>query len=100
MYNSLDSSDPLSKYLKKYCLSLLSMSGTTGIPGTRKAEPPGYVSYSVKSRSKVGHPSTYKNTSGVYLFANKITGEQYIGSAYCLYTRFKSHMVNSTRPKG
>lgn len=34
----------------------------------------------------------------MYLFVNTVTGQQYFGSAICLYTRYKAHIVNSTRP--
>ncbi|KAG0122702.1 hypothetical protein HOY82DRAFT_495512, partial [Tuber indicum] len=36
--------------------------------------------------------------SGIYLIECIETGFQYIGSAVCLNTRFKSHLVNSIRP--
>jgi hypothetical protein len=66
--------------------------------GSDKILSSSFVSYSVKSRVKEGMPLNYKGRSGLYLFENTITGHQYIGSAICLYTRYKAHLVNSTRP--
>jgi hypothetical protein len=99
MYESLPDSDPVKSYLKNNCLHLLSMTGTTGIVAHKdKLASIEYMSYMVDSKDKKAHPSMYSGKSGCYMFECLDTGFQYIGSAICLYTRYKAHKVNSIRP--
>lgn len=95
MYDSLLDSNPLKFYIKNNCMHLLSMSETTGIIAHDKLITTDYDNYCINSNDKTGHPSMYNGKSGVYVFECIETGFQYIGSAICLNTRFKSHMVNS-----
>lgn len=98
MYNGLEKSNPLVKYLEDHCLPFLTSTEKLVVLGSDKTLSSSYASYPVKSRVKVGMPLDYKGKSGLYLFVNTNTDQQYIGSAICLYTRYKAHMVNSTRP--
>lgn len=99
MYDSLLDSDPLKLYIKNNCMHLLSLSGTTGLIPHDKLITTGYDNYLINSNEKIGHPSLYDGKSGIYVFECMNTGFQYIGSAICLNTRFKAHMVNSVRPE-
>jgi hypothetical protein len=56
------------------------------------------VDYKIDSKDKNGHPGLYKGKSGCYVFLCLENGSYYIGSPVCLYTRYKSHKVNSIRP--
>lgn len=58
-----------------------------------------FVNYVVDSKDKEGHPSLYKGKSGCYAFLCLKSGSYYVGSAVCLYTRYRGHKVNSVRPK-
>lgn len=100
MYESLPDSDSVKTYLKNNCFHLLSITGTTGIVAHKdKFVSTEYTSYKVNSKDKKAHPSLYSSKSGCYMFECLDTGSQYIGSAICLYTRYKAHMVNSIRPE-
>lgn len=94
MYNSLSDSSPVKQYLKIYCLHLLNLKDLAD-----KGYIGDFVDYAMDSKDKKGHPSLYQGNSGCYLFLNLNLGIFYIGSAICLYTRFKSHKVNSMRPE-
>lgn len=96
MYESLLDTDPVKSYIENFCLNLLSLSGTTGKLAFDKATSD-YEYYSVKSNNKTNRASNYKGKSGLYVFECLDTGFQYIGSTSCLYTRYKAHMINSTR---
>ena len=96
MYESLLDTDPVKSYIENFCLNLLSLSGTTGKLASDKATSD-YEYYSVKSNNKTNRASNYKGKSGLYVFECLDTGFQYIGSTSCLYTRYKAHMINSTR---
>ena len=98
MYENLKDSDPLKLYLKNNCLHLLTLSGSIGIFATNQPIITGYDNYFIKSNDKKNHPNIFNGKSGVYLIECIETGFQYIGSAVCLNTRFKSHLVNSIRP--
>ena len=43
-------------------------------------------------------PNELVNVSGVYVLSNKENNKFYVGSASSLSTRFKQHILNSSRP--
>lgn len=93
MYNSL--SDPVVKlYIEKNCLCLMSLDKFTKENTERS-----FRDYKVDGKDKQGHPSLYKGKSGCYAFLCLKTGDYYVGSALCLYTRYKAHMAISSRPE-
>jgi len=61
--------------------------------------PKDFVDYRVDGQDKQGHPSLYTGKSGCYAFLCLKTGDYYVGSAICLYTRYKAHKVTSNRPE-
>ena len=93
MYNSL--TDPVVKlYIQNNCLYLMSLDKLT--KGITQRD---FVDYKVDGQDKQGHPSLYTGKSGCYAFLCLKTGEYYVGSAICLYTRYKAHKVTSSRPE-
>lgn len=93
MYNSI--TDPVVKrYIQNNCLYLMSLDKFT------KEITQGYfIDYKVDGNDKQGHPSLYTGKSGCYVFLCLKTGYYYVGSAICLYTRYKAHKVLSSRPE-
>ena len=93
MYNSL--TDPVVKlYIQNNCLYLMSLDKLT--KGIIQRD---FVDYKVDGQDKHGHPSLYTGKAGCYAFLCLKTGEYYVGSAICLYTRYKAHKVTSSRPE-
>jgi hypothetical protein len=57
------------------------------------------ITYNLKiTKELVKHPNFFLGLSGCYLFTNVVNNQQYIGSTFDLYNRFKSHKINSIRP--
>ena len=97
MLASLAPEHPVRKFLILHCKHLL-IPGYV-YPGTLNSSTAEALTvHPVKGSKGLSHPSTYTSIAGVYLFESLVTGAQYIGSAICLNTRFKSHITNSTRP--
>lgn len=93
MYNSI--TDPVVKrYIQNNCSYIMSLDKFTKeiIKGC-------FIDYKVDGNDKQGHPSLYTGKSGCYVFLCLKTGHYYIGSAICLYTRYKTHKVISSRPE-
>ena len=93
MYNG--HTDPVVKlFIQNNCLHLISLDKFT-----KKITQRDFVEYVVDGPDKLGHPSLYTGKSGCYIFLCLKTGDYYIGSAICLYTRYKTHKVRSSRPE-
>ena len=97
MYNSLPDSNPVKVYLNKNCLHLLSWQEF--MKGGNLQKDWDFVNYRVNSDDKQGHPRLYKGKSGCYIFWCINEDSYYVGSAICLYNRYKSHKLNSYRPE-
>ena len=97
MYNSLPESNTVKVYLYKNCWHLLSWQEF--MKGGNLQKDWDFVNYRVNSDDKQGHPRFYKGKSGCYIFWCINDDSYYIGSAICLYNRYKSHKLNSYRPE-
>lgn len=72
------------------------MSGTTVIVDYNRT-PAIIVDHCLGELMGLKLPHEYINRAGIYLFTHMETGMIYIGSAVCFDTRFKGHLLNSTR---
>jgi hypothetical protein len=93
MYNSL--SDPVVKlFIQNNCSHLISLDKFD-----KEIIQRDFIDYRVDGPDKQGHPSLYTGKSGCYAFLCLKTGDYYVGSAICLYTRYKTHKVRCSRPE-
>ena len=93
MYNSL--TDPVVKlFIQNNCSHLISFDKLD-----KEITQGDFIDYRVDGQDKQGHPSLYTGKSGYYAFLCLKTGDYYVGSAICLYTRYKTHKVRSSRPE-
>ena len=93
VYNSL--SDPTVKlFIQNNCSHLISLDKFD-----KEIISKDFLDYRIEGQDKQGHPSLYAGKSGCYAFLCLKTGDYYVGSAICLYTRYKTHKVRSSRPE-
>ena len=97
MVDFLDSSNKVKIYLLEQCNYLLKpLTGNTGIQINNNL-PETQISINLNMEGKFKEVSKFLDVSGVYLFMHKDSVSFYIGSAISFYSRFKSHLINSTR---